>query len=49
LIWIRVTGSGFERILYLNERGGSAGSKGKADLRVLVPKWCLACGGMIQV
>jgi hypothetical protein len=26
-----VTGSGFEKILYLNGRGGSGCSKGKAD------------------
>jgi hypothetical protein len=37
----------FEKILYLNERGGSSCSKGKADPLVLVPKWHLACGGQI--
>ncbi len=46
-IWIRVAGSGFERMLYPNERGGSASSKGKADLLALAPKWFLACGGQI--
>jgi hypothetical protein len=46
---IRVAGSRFERILSLNESGRSASSKGKADLLVLAPKWCLACGGQIQV
>jgi hypothetical protein len=40
---------GLENILYLNKRGGSACSNGKADLLVLVPKWCLACGGRIQL
>jgi hypothetical protein len=44
---IQVTGSGFDKILYLNERGGSAGAKGKADSFVLAPKWHLACGGWI--
>jgi hypothetical protein len=44
-----VAGSGFERMLNLNERGGSASSKGKADPLVLAPKWCLACGGQIWV
>jgi len=48
-IWIWVTGSGFEKIPYLNERSGSACSKGKEDLLVWVPKWCLACGGQIWV
>jgi hypothetical protein len=42
-----VAGSGFEKILYLNERGGSACSYGKSDLLVLAPKWPLACGGQI--
>ena len=44
---IRVAGSGFVRILYLNVSGGSVSSKGKADLVVLVPKRRLACGGQI--
>jgi hypothetical protein len=40
-----VAGSGFEKILYLNERGGSACSNGNADLLVLAPKWHLAWEG----
>jgi hypothetical protein len=41
--WIRV----LRRYSIKRKRGGSACSKGKADLLVLAPKWCLTYGGQI--